>query len=136
MATRHLSPSHLRRYRQITRVVIRHGLGFFLNVLGLRRFAPFSLANVIFLRRREPGSQPETIRQCLEEMGTTFVKLGQILSARSDLIPPEYQQELAKLQDEVKPVPSEMIVDLVVSEIGKPIDQVFSNFDLEPLAAA
>ncbi len=136
MATRHLSPSHLRRYRLITRVIIRHGLGFFVNVLGLGRFAPFSVANVLFRRRREPGSQPETIRQCLEEMGTTFVKLGQILSTRSDLIPPEYQEELAKLQDDVKAVPSETITDLVVSEIGRPIDQVFSSFDLEPLAAA
>ena len=136
MATRHLSPSHLRRYRLITRVIIRHGLGFFVNVLGLGRFAPFRLGNVIFRRRREPGSQPETIRKCLEDMGTTFVKLGQILSTRSDLIPPEYQEELAKLQDDVKAVPSETITDLVVSEIGRPIDQVFSSFDLEPLAAA
>ena len=107
-----------------------------MNVLGLRRFAPFSVANLIFLRRGKPSSEPETIRKCPEEMGTTFVKLGQILSTRSDLIPPEYQQELAKLQDNVKTVPSETIMDLVVSEIGGPIDQVFSNFDLEPLAAA
>jgi len=106
------------------------------NVLGLRRIAPFSMVNVIFRRRGGPSSQPETIRKCLEEMGTTFVKLGQILSTRSDLIPPEYQQELAKLQDNVKTVPSETIMNLVVSEIGRPIDQVFSNFDVEPLAAA
>lgn len=136
MVTHHLRPSHLRRYRLLTRVVIRHGLGFLLGALGLRRFAPFSVGNAIFRRRGEPSSQPESIRKCLEEMGTTFVKLGQILSTRSDLIPPEYQQELAKLQDDVKTVPSEIIADLVVSEIGGPIDQVFSKFELEPLAAA
>jgi ubiquinone biosynthesis protein len=72
----------------------------------------------------------------LAELGTTFIKLGQILSTRPDLIPREYQVELAKLQDQAPPVPVQEIQAIVQAEFGHPVDEVFSSFDLEPLAAA
>lgn len=72
----------------------------------------------------------------LEELGTTFIKLGQILSTRADLLPPEYLAELTKLQDSAPPVPFEAIKETLVSELGQPIENVFAEFDTRPLAAA
>jgi ubiquinone biosynthesis protein len=72
----------------------------------------------------------------LEDLGATFVKLGQLLSTRADLLPPEYLAELAKLQDSVPPVPTEQIREVLVKELGRPIDAAFASFDPKPLAAA
>ena len=127
-------PSHLNRYRQIASLMVRHGLGHFLNVLGLERFVPFNLSRVS-IRRDRRRTRPESIRMCIENLGTTFVKLGQLMSTRQDLLPPEYQEELAKLQDDVKHVPTDVIMELVVSELGKPLDEVFDEFEAEPLAS-
>jgi ubiquinone biosynthesis protein len=72
----------------------------------------------------------------LEELGTTFIKLGQILSTRADLLPPEYLAELTKLQDSAPPVPFDAIRETLVFELGQPIENVFAEFDTQPLAAA
>ncbi len=72
----------------------------------------------------------------LEELGTTFIKLGQLLSTRADLLSPEYLTELAKLQDAAPPVSTEEIQELLVMELGGPIQAVFDSFDPVPLAAA
>jgi len=72
----------------------------------------------------------------LEELGATFIKLGQILSTRADLLPPEYQAELAKLQDAAPPVPWPAIRDTVTAELGGPLEAAFAAFDPTPLAAA
>jgi ubiquinone biosynthesis protein len=72
----------------------------------------------------------------LEELGTTFIKLGQILSTRSDLLPPEYQAELARLQDAAPPVAPDLVRETVVAELGQPLETAFASFDLTPLAAA
>ena len=71
----------------------------------------------------------------LEELGPTFIKLGQLLSTRPDLIPPEYVRELEHLQDQVKPEAPESIVAEVEQELNGPLDAVFRSFDLTPLAA-
>ncbi len=83
-----------------------------------------------------PLTQPEHLRCALEELGTTFIKLGQILSTRADLLPPDYLAELTKLQDSAPSVPFEAVRDTLVAELGKPIDAIFLHFDPEPLAAA
>ena len=106
-----LRPAHLNRYRQIASSMVRHGLGHFLNVLGLERFVPFNLSRVS-IRRDRRRTKPESVRMCIENLGTTFIKLGQLMSTRQDLLSPEYQEELAKLQDDVKHVPTDVIMEL------------------------
>ena len=130
-----LRPAIINRYRQIAQVLARNGLHYFAGVLGLERFLPMSWT-VFGGRKHAHHTRPESVRQALEELGTTFVKFGQILSTRPDLIPPEYQEELAKLQDQVRPVPTAAILGEVQRELGCPAEQVFAAFDPEPLASA
>lgn len=86
-------------------------------------------------RIAEGRSRPERFRLALEEMGPTFIKFGQLLSTRPDIIPIEYVQELEHLQDQVKPEPPERIRALVEEELGGSLDEVFLCFDSAPLAA-
>ena len=117
---------HLNRSRQIARVLLSHGWDFLRN--DERRDAgPNSVA---------AHARPLHLRLALEELGTTFIKLGQILSTRADLLPPEYLVELGKLQDSAPPVASEEIQQAIVSELGQPIEKLFAEFDPLPLAAA
>lgn len=109
------------RSREIALILSRYGLGYLVD-----RVDP----------RASSDTAPERLRLALEELGTTFVKLGQLLSTRSDLVPPAYQTELAKLQDAAPPVAGDVVEALVVEELGGPLEQVFASFDLEPLAAA
>jgi len=123
---------HLRRYRHILTVFTRHGFGFALShfptePLWLRDF-PFPA--------QEPATLPAHFRQALEELGPAFVKLGQMLSTRPDLLPPDYITELAKLQDEVPPVPWAEIRQVLQEEFDCPPEQVFGYIDPQPLAAA
>ncbi len=126
---------HLRRYRQIAEVLTRHGLGWLHSAAGLERFLPFHLP-MRGERQAELPTAPERVRLALEELGTTFIKLGQFLSTRADLLPLEYQAELAKLQDDAPPIGSEIARERIESELGLPIDQLFKSFDPKPLAAA
>jgi ubiquinone biosynthesis protein len=72
---------------------------------------------------------PVRVRRALEELGPSFIKLGQLMSTRADLFPTEYIDELTKLQDQVPPVPFEEIRQLVESELGQRLDQRFQSFD-------
>jgi ubiquinone biosynthesis protein len=76
------------------------------------------------------------VRLALEELGPTFIKFGQILSTRPDLLPPTYITELSRLQDRVPPVPLETIKDVIEEELGQPVEQLFASFDPIPIAAA
>ena len=128
--------THIKRYRQIADALARHGLGYLVGVLGLDRFVPFHWGLLGHPRRAEPYTRPEHARMALEDMGAAFIKCGQILSSRPDLLPPEYQAELAKLQDAAPKVPKEAVEEMLAEEFGKPIEAVFRSFDPEPLAAA
>ena len=125
--------THLHRMGQIAEVLSHHGLGSLYGALGLERFA---ITTKPPSERTAAATPPEHLRMALEELGATFVKLGQLLSTRSDLLPPEYLAELSKLQDAVPPVPEKQIEHLLVKELGKPIDEAFRSFDPKPLAAA
>jgi ubiquinone biosynthesis protein len=125
--------THLHRYREIAEVLARHGLGFFLSVFGLDRFIP---VRALLLGNRQPATKPEQLRIALEELGATFIKFGQVLSTRADLLPVEYQAELSKLQDAAPSVPIEVIRGRVEEELGKSIEDLFADFDDRPLAAA
>ena len=87
-------------------------------------------------RRDSPYTRPEHVRLALEELGTTFVKLGQIVSTRGDLLAPEYQTELARLQDGAPAVPAADILDTIAAELGCRAESMFATFDLTPLASA
>ena len=115
-------------------MLARHGLGFFISVFGLERFVP--LRRVLSRGYEQPLSRPEHVRRALEELGPPFIKLGQILSTRADLLPPIYQLELAKLQDAAPPLKTDLVRSIIESEFGRPIGTVFSDFDEVPLASA
>ena len=97
---------HLRRYREIARVFIKHGFGDIVKRIGLATH--LSLPRRLLRRGGEEQptlTAPQRVRLALEELGPTFIKLGQILSTRPDLIPPDFVAELARLQDTVPPAP-------------------------------
>ena len=125
-----------RRYQEITEVLARHGLGFLVGVSGLERWVPFHQGLMGHERRTEPYTTPEHLRLALEELGPTFIKLGQLLSTRADLLPPQYQAELAKLQDAAPAVAGATIRHLIQEELGAGPDEAFADFTLEPLATA
>ncbi len=123
---------HLRRFQQIAQILARHGFGELVDLLGT---APvFPLARV--LRRRPLLGPPQRLRMALEELGPTFVKLGQVLSTRPDLLPPAYIAELARLQDMVPPSPWEPVRAQLEAELGAPAEEIFATLDPQPLAAA
>ena len=115
-----MNPMRLARMWQISRVVRKYGLGEFMG------------------RKARPHQLPrgERLRLALEELGPVFVKFGQALSTRPDILPPEVAQELSKLQDRVPPFPGAEARAIVEQALGKPVDEIFAEFDEVPLAAA
>jgi len=113
------------RYAQITRIAIRNGLG---PSLGLGRHIEDGEARQIPFARR--------LRHSLEQCGGMFVKAGQVASTRSDLVSPPVAEELSHLQDNVAPAPPVGVRELLEEELGSPVDEVFAEFDSQPLAAA
>ena len=127
---------HLKRYRQILRILIKYGFAQVLDELNL-----YGLWERLFVRR---GKQKEAVahhletrlRQALEELGPAFVKIGQLLSTRTDLLPAAYIAELSNLQDKVAPFPAEKAKAIIESELKMPLHLCFSSFAEQPLAAA
>lgn len=132
-----LRPRHLARYRRIAEVLARHGFGAVLTQLGLddRLNIPRRL-----LRRgaEESERMPPAVRLrlALEELGPTFIKLGQIASTRPEILPPSVLAELGNLQDNVPPAPWETILPQIEAELGRPLPEVFAAFDPTPIASA
>src|SRR4051812_42327170 len=124
-----LKPQHLKRYAEIARLFLRYGRGDVVSELaleGIDTAAPPS----------PDAPRPEDLADDLERMGPTFVKLGQILSSRADLLPDPYLKALARLQDNVKPFSYEEVEKTITDELGARISKAFGSFDREPLAAA
>ncbi len=128
--------AHVGRLRQIVAILMRHGLGFFVGIAGLERLAPFHRGLFGHPKRDTPYTRPEHLRLALGELGAAWIKLGQLLSTRGDLLPSEYQRELAQLQDAAPPVSEPAVAELIMTELGAPADAVFATFDHAPLAAA
>jgi len=123
------------RLIRIQRVLVKYGLDEFISATHLLR--PLRFFFYLAPRRRDRSApQGERIRLALEELGPIFVKFGQAISTRRDLLPPDIANELAKLQDAVPPFPTEQAIAILESAYGEPIDTVFTRFDREPLAAA
>jgi len=114
----------------------RYGFGEFFG--QVRLWSHTNIEKKILHHEHEgaPMSTPERLRHALEALGPTFVKLGQMLSTRPDILPRNYIIELEKLQNQVAPLPTGEIKQVIESELGKPISEIFSSFDDQPLAAA
>jgi len=130
------SNSHMGRYRQVVEILARHGLGFLVGVSGLQRWVPFHHGILGHEQRDQPYTNPEHLRLALEELGATFIKLGQLLSTRSDLLPPDYLTELSRLQDGAPTVSADAVRELIRQELGASPDDLFAAFDSTPLASA
>jgi len=129
---------HIQRYRQILTVLFRHGFGEMVDALGVEQYLDIGL-NLISRRRREKietFSRAERVRMALEELGPTFIKLGQILSTRSDLLPADFLNELGKLQDNVPPFEFSEAKIILEEELKAPLEEIFSRFEEIPLASA
>ena len=124
------------RVREIVSTMARHGFGFLVGQLGLEHLVPFQRGWLGHARRAEPYTRPEHVRLMIEELGATFIKFGQVLSTRPDLLPPDYVAELRKLQDAVPPVPFDAIVEMITRELGSAPDAIFRTFDPVPVASA
>ena len=123
-----LSPHYLKRYKDITLLLLKYGQPSLAS-----RFVQEEETN----HRGGNGSRnAEELPGDLERLGPTFVKLGQLLSSRSDLLPPRFLKPLARLQDKVKPFPFEEAASIIESELGTRINKAFATFEHEPLAAA
>ena len=118
----------------IQRVLVRHRLDEL--VWRIHLFRPLAWLRSIVVRRRPAERLGERIRLALEELGPLFVKFGQAVSVRRDLLPSEIADELAKLQDQVPPFPSALAVETLERAFGRPLGQVFPVFDEQALAAA
>jgi ubiquinone biosynthesis protein len=114
-----------RRYSQISRIAVRHGLGPYLRGRGRREDEAGGRAALA-----------RSLRQALEEGGVTFVKLGQLMSTRRDLLPEEFISELAQLQDRAEPAPWERVEEVITQSLGAPVGEVFAELQPEPAAAA
>ncbi len=129
---------HINRYRQILQVFFKYGFGELLDTLKIEQILEAGLRKVSRKRREtfETLTTPQRFRLALEELGPTFVKLGQVLSTRPDLIPLAFIEELTKLQDEVPPFPYSEVREIIRAETGKFPEELFESFDENPLAAA
>ncbi len=128
---------HLRRYQQIGRILTRYGFGYVLTQLGIGRAITPGLERLRFSSAEILRATPaERVRMVIEELGPTFIKLGQILSTRGDILPAEFIRELEKLQDTVPPTDVALIQTQVEKELKKPLDEVFPTFDPVPVASA
>lgn len=131
--------AYVKRYRQIVDVMVKHGFGYLVERFGLRPFRSFREKLFGPRPQIEPLqvlSEAERLRHALEELGPTFIKFGQILSTRHDLVPETYITELARLQDMVAPFRYDEAREVIEKELGKKIEDVFLSFDPEPIAAA
>ncbi|MEM6512532.1 MAG: ubiquinone biosynthesis regulatory protein kinase UbiB [Pseudomonadota bacterium] len=130
-----MSRRTLLRLIGIQRVLVKYGLDDIIKEAHLLRPLRFLF---LFAPRRSDRDAPlgERIRLALEELGPIFVKFGQALSTRRDLLPPDIADELAKLQDAVPPFPGEDAIGIIEDAYGQSVDEVFERFDREPLAAA
>ena len=124
----------INRFRQILDVFFKEGFGYMIYKAGLRNYVSL---NFRMGGKPEPVDSPQIrIRRAMEELGGTFVKLGQLLSLRQDLIPIEYAKEFSKLQDQIPSFSYEEVMDIVEQDLNKKLTDIFLKFEKEPIASA
>ena len=133
---RRVSKRQVRRYRTLTNVAIKYGFGYLVDRFNLHPVRSVK-DRVSGMHKAHPElSDPERLRLMLEELGPTYIKFGQILSTRYDILPKEYIKELEKLQDTVPPFGHDEACHIITEEFGMPIDEIFATFSCEPFASA
>ena len=126
------SANHLKRYKQIALLLWKYGRSDLVQQMAVRdEFDPQELE-----KGAPKDAAPEQLADDLEAMGPTYVKLGQVLAGRPDLLPRPYIKALERLQDKVKPFPYEEVEQIILAELGVRVSKAFSRFDTEPMAAA
>ncbi|HEU6448103.1 MAG TPA: AarF/UbiB family protein [Verrucomicrobiae bacterium] len=127
-----LSANHLKRYKEIAFLLWKYGRSDLVRQLQLdETFDPSE-----FKSDGRGNTPPEQLADDLEAMGPTYVKLGQLLSSRSDLLPEAYLKALTRLQDDVKPFSYEEVEQIILAELGVRVSKAFARFDVKPIAAA
>lgn len=129
---------HLARYRQILTVFFKYGFGDLIELLKIEQYIEIGLQLISKNRRirLEKLSRAERVRMACEELGPTYIKFGQILSTRPDLVPVDFIKELSKLQDDVPSSPFSEVSKIIESELGAPPEEIFDFFEKTPLASA
>ena len=130
---------HLRRYQQVIGIILKYGFENIIRAMHIDRYIESGLQLIPFVKkyeRVEKLSKNQRIRMTLEELGPTFIKMGQVLSSRPDLIPVDLLNELTKLQDHVPSFEFEHVKTIIASEFGKPHDQIFDSIEEIPFASA
>lgn len=126
--------TNIKRVSQVVSILSKHGLGYFLQEYGLDRHLPF--VTRVFSVQKKHEDVPVRLRKAMEEIGGASIKLGQLLSLRPDMIPPEWCNEFKKLLDETPPASYEQIRRVIEAEFKKPINKIFSSFDRKPIGSA
>src|SRR5688572_15211907 len=132
-----LRPKHLKRYGALARMLIKYGNSDLVRNAGLEK-ALLEEGDAV---ASDNGAAPVPVEagelaDDLERLGPTFIKLGQLLSTRSDFLPPAYMEALQRLQDKIQPFSFAEVEDIITTELGVRLSKAFAEFDPEPLAAA
>ncbi len=130
---------HLLRYQQIIGIILKYGFDNILDAMNIDRYIESGLKLIPFSRpheRVEKLSRNQRIRMALEELGPTFVKMGQVLSSRPDLVPMDLIAELSRLQDEIPAFGFDQVKETIAAEFGRPLHEVFLFMDETPFASA
>lgn len=132
-----LGVGSVKRFGTITRVLLKHGFGDVAERLFQDREDEVPPSEEAILSRVGAGfPSARRIRMVLEELGPSFIKLGQIMSTRADLFPPDYIEEFKKLQDSVPPIPFEDVKEVIERELSRPLSEIFARFESQSMAAA
>lgn len=124
------------RVKEVGAVLFKHGFFWAAEAMELTRFFPKKLRAHVVEADEYRLPLPVRMRRVIEELGPTYVKAGQVVSTRPDLVPPDIIKELSKLQDEVPPFPFEKAQERIEAAIGKPLDRIFRSFARVPIASA
>lgn len=126
---------NLKRLRDVQAILLRYGFDFLFESEEIKQIRD-TLGRGFKRKAAATAPLPERARLMIEELGPTYIKLGQILSSRSDLLPPNWRESLSKLQDNVPPFPFTEARDTIEEDLGKPLSEIFLDFDPQPIAAA
>ena len=129
---------HIERYHQILAVLFKYGFGDIIDSLHIGHYINIVLPKSIQKQQEtvKEYALPERVRMAIEELGPTFIKMGQFLSTRPDLIPMEFITQFEKLQDHVPPFPFADVKNIIEIELKAPLDTNFYEFNKTPVAAA